>query len=209
MNLKKFAAHYMLSPDGCFLKWPVITVRDDGQIMDVQTSPEGLKEQPGTSFFSGILVPAFIDIWLIDPPAFPDNRFFNRHFSQGTLIMRKPEGFDETEDRKTFPLLCSSLPKHPDEATFGGNTPLWERIKNHATSNLDIPFQQILHQVTTEAARFAGISNAGRLEPDASPGLLLVRKADLTGPSLTPDAVVNWLNVPSSALFESLTRKTK
>ncbi|MGM0377543.1 MAG: hypothetical protein ACQEQ0_12285, partial [Bacteroidota bacterium] len=63
MNMQKFAAHYMLSPEGFFRKWPVISVTDDGRILDVQTSPNGLKEQPGISFFAGILVPAFIDVW--------------------------------------------------------------------------------------------------------------------------------------------------
>ncbi len=209
MIIQKFAAHYMLSPEGRFLKWPVLSVRDDGQILEVQTFPDGLKEQAGVSFFSGFLVPGFIDIWLNGPTASSfDNRFFNRHFSQGTLIMRKPENFDE-ECRKSFPLLCncSSIPS--GTRLSDGDLPLWERIKTAHISDGAFSLQGLLQKITVGAAGYAGISNAGRLEPDASPGLLVVRGADLTGPSLTPGANVKWLSVPSIARFESLTRKNK
>lgn len=209
MNSKKFAAHYMLSPEGHFLKWPVITLREDGQILDIQTSPDGLKEQPAVSFFSGILAPAFIDIWLMAPPASLDARFFNRHFSQGTLIMRKPNNWPPEESRRSFPLLCSCQPGPMDVGLSGENLPLWGRIISLITSGTDISFSRILHRITAGAAGISGISNAGKLVPGASPGLLLIRKADLTGPFLTHQTEIKWLNVPSTAHFESLTQETK
>jgi len=206
MNMQKFAAHYMLSPEGTFLKWPVISVQNDGEILDVQIFSGGLKEQAGVSFFAGILLPAFIDIWITGEETLTDRRFFNRHFSQGTLIMRKPANFFPGQVRNLFPLLCPSPTiDSVDEGFISKEVPLWERIKHFAASVSGYSFQGLLHKITAEAADQVGIFNAGRLEQGHSPGLLVVRGADLTGPDLSPAAHVKWLNVPSHAHFESLT----
>ena len=208
MNGKKFAAHFMLAPGGKFLKWPVIEVDGAGLICEVRTSEEGLKEEPGLSFFPGILLPGFIDVFVT--ANFPrEPRFFNRHFSQGTLCLGFLSGgpFDATTK---VPVPCA-IPSPKTNVGFNsdGEVPLWERLKTFALAGDREALPMLLHEATAGAAQYAGLDGAGELKKGKSPGILLLRDADLAEKRLTPRAFVQWLNVPSEFYLNNFIQQTK
>ncbi|MFO8002350.1 MAG: hypothetical protein R6U46_14005 [Marinilabilia sp.] len=207
MKNLKFAAHYMLSPGGRFLKWPVITLREDGLVTGVDLFPEGMREQAGVRFFSGILVPGFVDLFLQNEGflAGADPRFFNRHLARGTMVFGVSEVPAILPAGNAWPLVVRTpdLPAGTPEAICGSTEPLWERVKTFALSEPTVPFSRLLTLITLESARVSGLSRAGALEPGLAPGLLLVQNADLTDLKPLTGSSVRWLNLPDPACFRA------
>lgn len=88
MSVNRFASHFMLSPDGELLRWPVITVSDIGVIESVEHFENGFQERPFTRFFAGILCPAFVDVCaeVTRDEIERDTSMMNRHFRDGTVF---------------------------------------------------------------------------------------------------------------------------
>lgn len=204
MSVNRFAAHFMLSPDGVLVRWPVIAISEEGVIESIECFEQGFQERPFTRFFSGILCPAFVDI--CSEASFAeitgDQFFRNRHFRDGTLIL----GVDIIEkkkpnDKKGIPVMVQRGAECPDgtiqHLLTGGGTIL-ERMKAQELS--DVPLGELLLAATAGAAQLAGMARVGRLEPGANPGLLLLRNVDLVRKQLTAGASVKWLNVPNEEL---------
>lgn len=57
--MRRISSHLLLTPSG-LLPDRVVTVADDGRIVDISTSPH-LDREPGTEFFPGVLVPGFFN----------------------------------------------------------------------------------------------------------------------------------------------------
>lgn len=203
MIFDKFAAHYMLTPGGKLLKWPVITIGKDGLIMKTERHEDRFKEQHGVRFNSGILLPAFVDIWWEYPsaqlPETLENIHF--HFRNGTILLGIP-GASATPCSKSrqSPIIVPNRLKYPRPQIFpdlGNDNRLsqFEKIKKVLLHNKNISLCEILSAATAEAARAARRPELGRLEPGCSPGLLLLQNADLVNLQITAQSTIRWLNI--------------
>lgn len=196
----------MLSPEGELLKWPVITIRRDGVILKTEWHKDRFKEQHGVRFYSGILLPAFVDIWWEYPSAQPRETLKNIHFHfrNGTILLGIP-GATATPFSKSreYPIIISKRLKYPRPQIFpdlGNDNRLsqFEKIKKVLLHNKNISLCEILSAATDEAARTARRPELGRLEPGCSPGLLLLQNADLVHLKIASHSTIKWLNVPEN-----------
>jgi len=206
MNYDKFAAHYILSPEGQLIKWPVITIRKDGVILEVKNHNTAFREEHGVMFYSGILLPAFIDIWWKYPQNIEKDIATNisDHFNMGTLLL----GFPHSPQKSpTFPntngpiLFNQRFPySHPEifpDLTTDNTLPIFKRIKKILRKNKNIELHKILAAATSEAAIITNHPELGRLEAGCSPGLILLQNADLVNFKMTPQTTIKWLMYPS------------
>jgi len=58
---RKIAAHYVFTGIGKPIKNGILTVDDSGKILDISQSNENLREVAGLEFYSGILIPGFVN----------------------------------------------------------------------------------------------------------------------------------------------------
>ncbi len=200
MSVNRFAAHYMLSPRGELLKWPVVSILDDGCIESVSRFKNGFKEQPFTRFYAGILCPAFIDVYLDVTAAgiSLDKLSLNRHFRDGTLCLGVKEAINPELVLTSLPQLIQFSSEEndvPEQNIFSGNGTLLERMKNQ--TNDQISLAESLSIVTARASALIGISGLGKLEEGCTPGLLLLQNVDLVNLKWTSRSTVKWLNVPN------------
>lgn len=59
--MRKIAATYIFTPQNQFLKNGILICEDDGTIIDILRSGEIIREQSGLEYYSGILVPGFVN----------------------------------------------------------------------------------------------------------------------------------------------------
>ena len=59
--MKKIAATYLFTPENQLLKNGVLICDPDGTILDIATTGDNMKEQAGMEYYSGILVPGFVN----------------------------------------------------------------------------------------------------------------------------------------------------
>jgi len=59
----KFAAHYIITGTGEILPKGIVEVDQDGRIINLISNENGLREQAGMEFHSGVICPAFPDIF--------------------------------------------------------------------------------------------------------------------------------------------------
>lgn len=57
--MKKFAANYLISETGAFLKNGIIILNDDGEVLEIIDTGGDLQEMAQLTFLNGILVPNF------------------------------------------------------------------------------------------------------------------------------------------------------
>jgi hypothetical protein len=202
----KFGAHYMLSPLGEFVKWPLISMSTDGLISEVESFPGGFVEKPGVRFFSGILSPAFIDLrsWNGIVPGKFGSRFLNRHFKDGTLVLGHPLSSDMAfPSRKSWPVFSPFSGGGDQKLPFVSSdvsVTLWDIIKLVSANNDDREAGSLLKLITTDAAHSIGSRLLGQLSPGFSPGLLLLQNADLNNLEVRSQTNVKWLNVPDCSM---------
>jgi hypothetical protein len=199
MSVNRYAAHYMLSPEGEMLRWPVISVRNDGRIESVECFEKGFIERPSTRFFSGILCPAFVDVYSEIKAAdiSGDKSSLNRHFRDGTLVLSVTNPQSSGSPLVRWPQLMqisSGDMMTLEHNAFPGQGTLLERMKNQAKSSPSLP--ESLFMATARAAELSGIEGLGRLKEGYTPGLLLLQNIDLINLVWTPRSSVKWLNVP-------------
>ncbi len=59
--MRKIAATYIFTPDSQLLKNHVLICEDDGTIIDLISTNSKIEEQSGLEYYSGILVPGFVN----------------------------------------------------------------------------------------------------------------------------------------------------
>ena len=59
--MKKIAATYLFTPENQLLKNGVLICDPDRTILDIATTGDNMKEQAGMEYYSGILVPGFVN----------------------------------------------------------------------------------------------------------------------------------------------------
>ncbi len=207
MKTVKFAAHYMLTPENGLQQWPLLTLDQDGCLLSWEVFPEGLREQPFVQFFSGILIPAFIDVVGVSPMnkslALPVS--FDRHFARGTLVLGIEQPDEVVLKRQSPPFIVRGRVtqeafEDPWMIPSQEDLPIWERMKKWALRNEKHNLEQMLVKATTEGARMGKISYAGALVPQSYPGVLLLQNVDLQAMKLTADSIVRWLSVPERTI---------
>jgi len=209
-NVLKFAAHYMLTPFDSFVRWPVITTREDGRIIKIEYFPSGMKEAPGIRFFSGILLPAFVDVLEdnVNPVELADKRVLNRHFADGTIALGVKDPPSDLLCRDRLPLI---LPRKsdPDECDSHFQIPadasltVLQRTRGASKALEGASLANVLTRFSMDSARAIGLSNAGCLAPGFAPGLLLLQNTDLEKLRMTPAASVKWLVIPKPGILVS------
>jgi len=210
MKVIKFAAHYMLTPFDSFVKWPLITIREDGLILKAESFPLGLNEAAGIRFFSGILLPAFVDVLpnIQSHGSLSDKRFLERHLADGTIALgvEYPSRRLLREDR--LPLILPGKVETAENDTCfeipaDASRTVLQRIKGASQTLEANTLANVLKHFSMDAARAIGLTNAGCLAAGFAPGLLLLQNTDLRKLRMTPAATVKWLVMPEPG---SLTR---
>ncbi|MBN2635979.1 MAG: amidohydrolase family protein [Prolixibacteraceae bacterium] len=59
--MRKIAATYLFTPDNQFVKNAILICEDDGTIIDIKIPDESIKEVAGLEYYSGVLVPGFVN----------------------------------------------------------------------------------------------------------------------------------------------------
>ncbi|MDP4204581.1 MAG: amidohydrolase family protein [Bacteroidota bacterium] len=59
--MRKLSAHYVLTDDGRFVKYGILSLDDKGTVIDVRDPKGEMNEEEGLEFYGGILVPGFIN----------------------------------------------------------------------------------------------------------------------------------------------------
>jgi cytosine/adenosine deaminase-related metal-dependent hydrolase len=59
--MKRLSAQYIITNSGPLLKRALITVEDDGTIINVEETKGDLKERHSTEFYNGIIIPGFVN----------------------------------------------------------------------------------------------------------------------------------------------------
>ncbi|SFE80123.1 hypothetical protein [Thermophagus xiamenensis] len=205
MKHHKFAAHYMLSPQGDFIKWPVITIRNDGLIIDINHHKQTFIEQHGVKFYSGILLPPFMDIWWdYSSETLPiDDKSLTTHFNNGTILLglsnRQIVSQNHSHHRpRLYPhRFPYNRPEIFPDMGIKNSLPILEKIKIIIGRQKNLKLHQILSAVTSESAIKVGQPCLGRLETGCSPGIILIENADLINLKLNPHSSVKWLIFPT------------
>ena len=205
MGIKKFASHYMLDGTGHFIKWPLVSVSDAGEINEVDFYPHGFQESPGVQFFSGLMLPAFIDGLTLNHefPSQTISGLLNRHFGKGTLWLVLPSIPGGMGTAVYQPPILVERPKQIGSKADGpliknqdSGEPVFDRLKKSRTIQTERSLSECLMDYTATAADELGLKTAGRIEPGNQPGLILIQNLDLKNLKLQPGSVVRWLNVP-------------
>ena len=65
--MKKFAANYLISESGTFLKNGLVILNDDGEVLEIVDTLGNLEEMAQLTFLNGILIPNFRLVKLQSP----------------------------------------------------------------------------------------------------------------------------------------------
>ena len=88
--MKKFAANYLISETGTFLKNGLVVLTDDGEVLEIVDTKGNLEEMAQLTFLNGILIPNFRLV-----KALPLSQQLNDEFSVRSLIIRLADGLTE------------------------------------------------------------------------------------------------------------------
>jgi len=59
--MRKLSANYIYSPDKGFLKNGILTLDDEGEVVELRENKDPNIEEAGTEFYNGIICPGFIN----------------------------------------------------------------------------------------------------------------------------------------------------
>ena len=196
--MRKISAHYYLRADGKWGKRPVISLDSDGIIQAIKELGDDFKEEPGLEFFSGIIIPGFVEDW----------RVYNLKDEQvqqqckkaligGTLKVSISN--DQQQDVPTVihnKLSVHILKQDTAERISQGYKSAWEQINeewaNHFES-FDLA-KAIINHTGKVAATVGMDTNWGIIQRNANPGLLLLQNLDWVNFTLTDKSTVRILN---------------
>jgi len=193
-NIRHIASHFILLPNGNLGKWPVITINSCGEILNIETR-SSFTERPGLELYPGLLLPAFTDIFVKDDDGIQTSAInFNRHFSEGTILLGchncKTNGFPITTKALSGELVKADFLIRPVYT----DTPIFSRIKANTTT----PLIEKLYLGTYLSANQTQYKNQlGQLSNGFKPGLIVLQGIDLVKMKLANSAKIKWLNTPT------------
>ena len=59
--MKHFSAQYVITNSGPILKRAIITVDNDGTVLNIEDTRGDLREKPSVEFYNGIITPGFVN----------------------------------------------------------------------------------------------------------------------------------------------------
>jgi hypothetical protein len=193
-SIRHIASHFVLLPNGSLGKWPVITISSCGEILNVKTRTS-FTERPGLELYSGLLLPAFTDIFVKKTDDIQTTTInFNRHFSEGTILL----GCHNCHSNG-FPLTTEVQPAEFGQADFlirknHSDIPMFSRIKTKTTTPL---IEKLYWGSYLSASQTTYKNQLGQLSQGFKPGVLVLQGVDPTTMELTESAKIKWLSTPS------------
>lgn len=88
--MKKFAANYLISETGTFLKNGLVLLTDDGEVLEIVDTKGNLEEIAQLTFLNGILIPNFRLVKVL-----PQSKQLSDEFSVRSSIIRLADGLTE------------------------------------------------------------------------------------------------------------------
>lgn len=185
---KSFASHYILLPDAKLGKWPIISIDENGKIVEIETRNEFI-ERPSLEMHPGIIIPAFVDI-INEEPAEKINK--NLHHAKGTLVVNNIFTIETENLYINKKHIADSIPNFLTKS----NKPIIEKIIDaHRQNNSNIA--EILYWATQWGAEQTDFCNKiGKLEIGYTPGIIVIQNIDLRNQLITNNATIKWLNKP-------------
>lgn len=170
--MRKITSHYCLSPNGSWIKRPIIELDNDGKIISLRETGDHFAEEPGLEYFPGIIIPSFV---LILKNRLDDRAFINQCIVKGT---RRVITYKEISLPKSIKYIIKEVVEENDE----GNP--WEQILKAQMNKTDLA-TAINEQSTLKARQFGLGDHWGAIKEGSYPGLLLLQGVDLKTFSLS------------------------
>lgn len=196
--MRKIGAHYYLRADGQWGKRPVITLDSDGIIHAIKELGDNFKEEPGLEFFSGVIIPGFVEDWRgYDLKNTSVQQQCKKALIGGTL---KVAIFNDQE--QDVPAVIQNkvsvriLKQNLVEQISQEYKSAWEQINEDWKNHLDtFDLAKIIINHTNKLATQVGMdTHWGIIQKKANPGLLLLQNLDWTNFTLTKKSTVRILN---------------
>jgi len=155
----KFSAHFVIPGDGSILPKGIVDVAPDGTILQLIATKYELREQAGMEFHSGLICPAFINLWQYGSTA---------------------EIFDKLPDLAPY---RDFVPNNTadSKAVFNWIKAIQENLPDSSLPNL-------IQLFTAKAAQAFHLSEAGMIRVGKHPGLVLISGIDYTNFKLKADS---------------------
>jgi len=160
----KFAAHYIITGTGEILPKGIVEVDREGRITDLISNENGLREQAGMEFHSGVICPAFPDIF--------------QHFEVDELFVKIPA-------LQRFRAFLPTDIRHP-KAVFN-----W--IKNIQLANSTTELSELISLFCQKICDELNQPEAGTIEIGKRPGLVLLNVMNYQNLRLTEDSRIRKL----------------
>ncbi|WP_163710873.1 hypothetical protein [Mangrovibacterium lignilyticum] len=160
----KFAAHYIITGTGDVLPKGIVEVDSSGQITRVIANENGLVEQARMEFHSGVICPAFPDLFHL--------------FSLSDLFEKLPQ-------LKPFKAFLPANTQDP-KAVFN-----W--IRNIQVNDESCRLPELIALFCSEVARIAELKDAGTIAPGKRPGLVLLYVMKYSNLQLNEDSRMKTL----------------
>ncbi len=160
----KFSAHFIIPGDGSILPKGIVDVAPDGSIQQLIATKDELREQAGMEFHSGLICPAFINLWQYGSTA---------------------EIFDKLPELIPFRDFAPSNTADP-KAVFNWIKAIQENLPKSSLPDL-------IQLFTIKAAHAFNLSEAGLIRVGKRPGLILISGVDYANFKLKADSKLKKL----------------
>jgi len=196
--MRKIGAHYYLRPDGQWGKRPVITLDGEGIIHSIKELGDNFKEEPGLEFFSGVIIPGFIEDWRgYDLKDKSVQQQCKKALIGGTLkvVIANDQQSDvpaSIQNKVALQILKQDSTEHISQDYKS----TWEQINEDWQIHLEtFDLAKVIIKHTGQMAAKIGMNtNWGIIRENAHPGLLLLQNLDWTNFTLTNKSTVRILN---------------
>jgi len=178
--MRKITSHYCLSPNGSWVKRPIIELDNDGKIISLRETGDQFAEEPGLEYFPGIIVPSFI---LILKTGLADRAFINQCIVKGSRRVI-------SDKEISLPKSIKYIVKEMAEQSAEDNP--WEQITKAQLNNTDLG--TAINEQSIDKARQFGLDDRwGAIKEGGYPGLLLLQGVDLKTFSLGSNTTIKVL----------------
>ncbi|WP_372773869.1 hypothetical protein [Mangrovibacterium sp.] len=155
----KFAAHLVVTAKGDVLPKGIVELDKSGVILEITANENGLREQAGMEFHSGIICPAFPNL---------------------SSLITQEELFGRLPELKPFERY---RPASSQDPKFSFN---W--MKNIQIHEPDSSLVELIALFTARTASVLGLNEAGTLEVGKRPGLVVLSGIDYSKLRLSEDS---------------------
>lgn len=160
----KFAAHYIITGTGEILPKGIVEVDRDGRIVKLNSNENGLREQAGMEFHSGVICPAFPEIF--------------QHLQLDELFEKVPE-------LRPYQAFLPADIRQP-KAVFN-----W--IKNIQLADERAELPELITLFCQKLSEVLKLPEAGTIETGKRPGLVLINVMNYQKLRLTGDSRIRKL----------------